>query len=199
MGSASMSALRPTVGPSPSPSRVATTPFSATLVCISRGRPSSAASTLAAVFSVSKPSSGSLWISLLRATIFSPKPSRTSLSRPSNLWTTLISRSLPRGSLSLQRLPRSAVVAPHDEIVHMPLAISEQAVLRAYADVLRPQPQGGRTSRGFLFGPLLRAQFAAGSRVPVRGGDPVRRQDRGPDLRPRAVAGVQMTGLTEPC
>jgi hypothetical protein len=43
----------------------------------------------------------------------------------------------------------SAVVAPHDEIVHMPLAISEQAVLKAYADALRPQPQGGRLEASF--------------------------------------------------
>src|SRR5918995_1896898 len=102
IGNASMSALNPTVGPSPSPLRVATTPFSATPVCISRVRPSRAASTFPAVFSVSKPSSGSRWMSRLRATILSPTPTRTSSSRPSNLWTTLISRSLPRGSLSLQ-------------------------------------------------------------------------------------------------
>jgi hypothetical protein len=85
-----MSALKPTVGPSPSPRSVATIPFSATPVCVSSGRPSRAESTFSAVFLVSKPSSGSLWISLRRATIFSPKPSLTSSFRPSNLWTTLI-------------------------------------------------------------------------------------------------------------
>ena len=31
----------------------------------------------------------------------------------------------------------------------MPLAISEQAVLKGYADVLRPQPQGGRPEASF--------------------------------------------------
>src|SRR5918998_6454555 len=108
IGNASMSALRPTVGPSPSPFKVATTPFSATPVRMSRGRPSSAASTFSAVFSVSKPSSGSLWMSRLRATIFSPSPSRTSSLRPSNLCTTLIFFSLPRRLHSLQPPPAHA-------------------------------------------------------------------------------------------
>jgi hypothetical protein len=31
----------------------------------------------------------------------------------------------------------------------MSLAISEQAVLKAYADALRPQPQGGRLEASF--------------------------------------------------
>src|SRR5918997_2178952 len=90
IGSASMSALRPTVGPSPSPRSVATIPFSATPVCTSSGRPSRAESTFCAVLFVSKPSSGSLWMSLLRATIFSAKRSRTSSFSPSNFWATLI-------------------------------------------------------------------------------------------------------------
>src|SRR5918998_4971315 len=323
IGNASMSALRPTVGPSPSPFKVAMTPFSATPVRMSRGRPSSAASTFSAVRSVSKPSSGSLWISLLRATIFSPSPSRTSSFRPSNLWTTLISFSLPRRLLSLQppparagsrrrlrrperglerqaggveprehldwgrplprlreadraRHPREhfrgtfadgrpvcerhsavalgeappiwpqnqrhvrvagrgqaeqaleqclarrrieqvgaphhlayvlsgvvhddgelvgggAVVATHDEVVYLPFVSSEQEVLEGHAGVLRSHPEGWRTSRGLPLSSFPCHQLAAGSRVAVGGGDPVRRRDRGPDLRPRTVAGVQKT------
>src|SRR5215207_7871312 len=84
MGKASMSALRPTVGPSPPPSSVATTPFSATPVRTSSGRPSRATRTFSAVFSVPKPSSGSRWIARLSAVISSPKPSRTSSTRPPN-------------------------------------------------------------------------------------------------------------------
>src|ERR671916_843435 len=89
IGRASMSALKPTVGPSPSPLKVATIPFSATPVCTSSGRPSRAESTFSAVFFVPKPSSGSRWMSLLRATILSPKPARTSSFRSLNFWATL--------------------------------------------------------------------------------------------------------------
>ena len=95
IGSASMSARSATVGPSPSPSSVATMPFSATPVSTSRGRPSRAARTFPAVFSVSKPSSGSRWMSRLSATILSPKFSSISCCNPSNPWTTLISSSFP--------------------------------------------------------------------------------------------------------
>src|SRR5215210_2865192 len=44
--------------------------------------------TFSAVFSVSKPSSGSLWMSRLKETMSSPKLSRTSSARPLKLWVT---------------------------------------------------------------------------------------------------------------
>ena len=83
-----MSARKAIVGPSPAPSSVATMPFWATPVWISSGRPSSAARTFSAVFFVSKPSSGSRWMSRLSATISSPKLPRTSSTSPSNPWAT---------------------------------------------------------------------------------------------------------------
>src|SRR5215212_5167069 len=84
-----------------------------------------------------------------------------------------------------------AVVAPHNEVVYLTLIGPKQTILERYADVLRAHPQGGRTARSFLLGTLSCRQLAAGSGVPVGGEDTVRRRDRGPDLRPRTIAGVE--------
>ena len=88
---------------------------------------------------------------------------------------------------------RSAVVAAHDEVVHLFFEAAEQPVLESYSDVLRTHPQAPAV--------VLRPRAARAAPLSVHGRcqdnglrrDAVRRGCRGPDLRPRAVAGVEQS------
>src|SRR5215207_5734888 len=166
MGKASMSALRPTVGPSPPPSSVATTPFSATPVRTSSGRPSRATRTFSAVFSVPKPSSGSRWIARLSAVISSPKPSRTSSTRPPNSRPTpILAGKRPNAPERKRGRPERCPRAPLSVRTRLfVLRLSLQAGVQPDVDVV-PKGVGDRADQLGLAGGVL-------ERVSVQPGHP---------------------------
>jgi hypothetical protein len=92
-----------------------------------------------------------------------------------------------------------AIITAHDEVIHRLLEAPEQTIFEDYPDILRTDAKRRRSSGGLEFRALGRRQVPAGAGILVCGGDAVRRGCSGPDLRTRAVAGVeQPTGIEPP-
>src|SRR4051794_6537023 len=91
-----------------------------------------------------------------------------------------------------------AIITAHDEIIHRLPEEPEQTILEDYPDILRTDPERWRSSGGLALRALGRRQVAAGAGISVCCGDAVRRGCSGPDLRPRAIAGVEQPAGIEP-